>query len=97
MWVIIRVLFSCFHNKTTINLCIYCTLQVYTNCNFRYTTLLQFISYLEKYNDFIFQIQLEKIRQAENEVRWQHEEDVEDCGNCKQAFSVTKRKVSSHA
>lgn len=39
------------------------------------------------------QIQLEKIRQAENEVRWQHEDDVEDCTNCKQAFSVTKRKV----
>lgn len=38
------------------------------------------------------QIQLEKIRQAENEVRWQHEDDVEDCTNCKQAFSVTKRK-----
>ncbi|XP_046374469.1 rab GTPase-binding effector protein 1-like isoform X1 [Haliotis rufescens] len=38
------------------------------------------------------QIQLEKIRQAENEVRWQHEEDVEDCNNCKQNFSVTRRK-----
>ncbi|XP_048743055.1 rab GTPase-binding effector protein 1-like isoform X6 [Ostrea edulis] len=38
------------------------------------------------------QIQLEKIRQAENEVRWQHEDDIEDCTNCKQAFSVTKRK-----
>ncbi|KAK3084568.1 hypothetical protein FSP39_015613 [Pinctada imbricata] len=38
------------------------------------------------------QIQLEKIRQAENEVRWQHEEDVEECTHCKQAFSVTKRK-----
>ncbi|XP_041347678.1 rab GTPase-binding effector protein 1-like [Gigantopelta aegis] len=38
------------------------------------------------------QIQLEKIRQAENEVRWQHEDDVDDCNNCKQAFSVTRRK-----
>lgn len=38
------------------------------------------------------QIQLEKIRQAENEVRWQHEDDIEDCTNCKQAFSVTRRK-----
>ncbi|XP_062577001.1 rab GTPase-binding effector protein 1-like isoform X3 [Saccostrea cucullata] len=38
------------------------------------------------------QIQLEKIRQAENEVRWQHEDDIEECTNCKQAFSVTKRK-----
>ncbi|XP_064612517.1 rab GTPase-binding effector protein 1-like isoform X2 [Liolophura sinensis] len=39
------------------------------------------------------QIQLEKIRQAENEVRWQHEDDVEECNNCKQSFSVTRRKV----
>ncbi|CAI9741389.1 GTPase-binding effector 1-like isoform X2 [Octopus vulgaris] len=38
------------------------------------------------------QIQLEKIRQAETEVRWQHEEDVDECNNCRQAFSVTKRK-----
>ena len=43
---------------------------------------------------FCVQIQLEKIRQAENEVRWQHEDDVEDCNNCRQSFSVTKRKVS---
>jgi len=40
-----------------------------------------------------FQIQLEKIRASENEVRWQHEEDVDDCSNCKQTFSVTRRKV----
>ncbi|KAH9515131.1 hypothetical protein Btru_019283 [Bulinus truncatus] len=38
------------------------------------------------------QIQLEKIRQAENEVRWQHEDDIEDCNNCRQPFSVTRRK-----
>ncbi|GFR74029.1 rab GTPase-binding effector protein 1-like [Elysia marginata] len=38
------------------------------------------------------QIQLEKIRQAENEVRWQHEDDVDDCSNCKQPFTVTRRK-----
>ena len=42
------------------------------------------------------QIQLEKIRQAENEVRWQHEEDVEECTHCRQSFSVTKRKVSGN-
>jgi len=40
-----------------------------------------------------FQIQLEKIRASENEVRWQHEEDVDDCANCKQTFTVTRRKV----
>jgi len=39
------------------------------------------------------QIQLEKIRAAEHEVRWQHEEDIEECSNCRQPFSVTKRKV----
>ncbi|XP_064619716.1 rab GTPase-binding effector protein 1-like isoform X2 [Lineus longissimus] len=38
------------------------------------------------------QIQLEKIRQAETEVRWQHEEDIDDCQNCRQAFTVTRRK-----
>lgn len=41
---------------------------------------------------FTAQVELEKIRQAEKEVRWQHEEDVEECNNCKQGFSVTKRK-----
>ncbi|XP_013389532.1 rab GTPase-binding effector protein 1-like isoform X2 [Lingula anatina] len=38
------------------------------------------------------QIQLEKIRQSENEVRWQHEEDTDECTGCSQPFSVTKRK-----
>ncbi|XP_052246058.1 rab GTPase-binding effector protein 1-like isoform X2 [Dreissena polymorpha] len=38
------------------------------------------------------QIQLEQIRQAENEVRWQNEEDIDDCSACKQQFTVTKRK-----
>jgi len=48
-------------------------------------------------NDFVrlsqsLQVELEKIRQAEKEVRWQHEEDVDDCGSCRTAFSVTRRK-----
>merc|ERR1719347_29875 len=48
-------------------------------------------------NDFVrlsqsLQMELEKIRQAEKEVRWQHEEDVDDCNSCKTPFSVTKRK-----
>ena len=48
-------------------------------------------------NDFVrlsqsLQVELEKIRQAETEVRWQHEEDVEDCSNCRLQFSVTRRK-----
>jgi len=38
------------------------------------------------------QIQLEKIRSAEHEVRWQHEEDIDDCTSCRRNFSVTKKK-----
>ncbi|RCN49492.1 hypothetical protein ANCCAN_04433 [Ancylostoma caninum] len=36
------------------------------------------------------QIQLEKIRQSEQEVRWQWEEDVENCSGC--GVSVVKIK-----
>merc|ERR1719192_2418279 len=48
-------------------------------------------------NDFVrlsqsLQVELEKIRQSEKEVRWQHEEDVDDCSSCRQPFSVTRRK-----
>lgn len=39
------------------------------------------------------QVQLERIRQAGSEVRWQHEEDVEECPSCHIAFTVTKKKV----
>ncbi|XP_014482880.1 PREDICTED: LOW QUALITY PROTEIN: rab GTPase-binding effector protein 1 [Dinoponera quadriceps] len=39
------------------------------------------------------QVQLERIRQAGSEVRWQHEEDVEECPSCHATFSVTKKKV----
>ncbi|XP_011699995.1 PREDICTED: rab GTPase-binding effector protein 1 isoform X4 [Wasmannia auropunctata] len=38
------------------------------------------------------QVQLERIRQAGSEVRWQHEEDVEECPSCHTTFSVTKKK-----
>lgn len=38
------------------------------------------------------QVQLEKIRDSDTQVRWQHEEDVDDCPTCRSAFSVTKRK-----
>ncbi|XP_031337639.1 rab GTPase-binding effector protein 1-like [Photinus pyralis] len=38
------------------------------------------------------QVQLEKIRDADTQVRWQHEEDVEDCPSCRSMFNVTKRK-----
>ncbi|XP_076648043.1 rab GTPase-binding effector protein rabaptin-5 isoform X2 [Halictus rubicundus] len=39
------------------------------------------------------QVQLERIRQAGSEVRWQHEEDVEECPSCHNAFTVTKKKA----
>ncbi|KAL6257458.1 hypothetical protein P5V15_011029 [Pogonomyrmex californicus] len=39
------------------------------------------------------QVQLERIRQAGSEVRWQHEEDVDECPSCHTTFSVTKKKV----
>lgn len=39
------------------------------------------------------QVQLERIRQAGSEVRWQHEEDIEECPTCHTAFTVTKKKV----
>ncbi|XP_074602764.1 rab GTPase-binding effector protein rabaptin-5 [Brevipalpus obovatus] len=38
------------------------------------------------------QIELEKIRQADTEVRWQHEEDIHECGNCKKALNSRKEK-----
>lgn len=42
---------------------------------------------------FDTQVQLERIRQAGSEVRWQHEEDVEECPTCHTTFSVTRKKV----
>ncbi|XP_012529896.1 rab GTPase-binding effector protein 1 isoform X2 [Monomorium pharaonis] len=39
------------------------------------------------------QVQLERIRQAGSEVRWQHEEDIEECPSCHTTFSVTKKKI----
>ncbi|OQV17495.1 hypothetical protein BV898_08428 [Hypsibius exemplaris] len=41
------------------------------------------------------QVELEKIRQAENEVRWQFDEDVQDCNACAQPFLLPKKKVRS--
>lgn len=39
------------------------------------------------------QMELERLREAEKEVRWQHEDDVDECPGCKLQFSVTRRKV----
>ncbi|XP_058830775.1 rab GTPase-binding effector protein 1 isoform X1 [Topomyia yanbarensis] len=38
------------------------------------------------------QMQLEKIRSADTQVRWQDEEDVDQCPNCRKDFTVTRRK-----
>lgn len=41
------------------------------------------------------QVELEKIRGADTEVRWQHIEDVIDCFGCKISFTIAKKKVRS--
>ncbi|CAF0897484.1 unnamed protein product [Adineta ricciae] len=38
------------------------------------------------------QVQLEELRNSENELRWQPEEDYTECQRCRQQFSVTWRK-----
>nr|XP_022905105.1 rab GTPase-binding effector protein 1 [Onthophagus taurus] len=38
------------------------------------------------------QVQLEKIRDSDTQVRWQHDEDVDECPMCRVAFSASKRK-----
>jgi hypothetical protein len=39
------------------------------------------------------QVQLERIREADTQVRWQHDEDVEECQGCRIGFSFTRSKV----
>lgn len=38
------------------------------------------------------QVQLEKIRESDTQVRWQHEDDVNECPNCRQTFQHGKKK-----
>lgn len=38
------------------------------------------------------QIELERERAKQTEVRWQNEEDIDECNKCKTSFSVTRRK-----
>lgn len=38
-------------------------------------------------------MELEKIRAAETQLRWQDDEDVDECRNCRVNFTVTRRKV----
>ena len=49
-------------------------------------------------NDFVrlsqsLQVELEKIRQSEKEVRWQHEDDIADCNACRAGFGKQRRKL----
>lgn len=39
------------------------------------------------------QVELEKIRAADSTVRWQDEDDVDQCPSCRTAFAVTRRQV----
>ncbi|XP_076364321.1 rab GTPase-binding effector protein 1-like isoform X2 [Tachypleus tridentatus] len=38
------------------------------------------------------QMELEKIRQSDNEVRWQHEDDINACNSCKKVLHSKKEK-----
>ena len=40
----------------------------------------------------IVKVQLEDIRNSENNLRWQPEEDYRDCQRCHSQFTVTWRK-----
>ena len=48
-----------------------------------------------KVENILSQVQLEKIRQSEKELRWQYEEDIDQCAECRQSFGVAKRKVTT--
>ncbi|KAJ8731085.1 hypothetical protein PYW07_004249 [Mythimna separata] len=39
------------------------------------------------------QVQLQRIREADTEVRWQHEDDVHDCPACHQHLPNNKKKI----
>lgn len=39
------------------------------------------------------QVELHRIREVDKELRWQHDEDVEECTHCKQPFLSKRRKV----
>ena len=42
------------------------------------------------------QVELEKIRASEREVRWQFDEDVASCSTCSTSFSSPQAKVCAH-
>lgn len=39
-------------------------------------------------------MQLEKIRSENTQVRWQDEDEADNCAQCKRDFTVTRRKVA---
>ncbi|XP_059047634.1 rab GTPase-binding effector protein 1 [Achroia grisella] len=39
------------------------------------------------------QVQLQRIREADTEVRWQHDEDVNECPSCHTPLQTSKKKV----
>ncbi|OXU17019.1 hypothetical protein TSAR_006357 [Trichomalopsis sarcophagae] len=42
------------------------------------------------------QVQLQKIRDSEKEVRWQYEDDVDECPTCHTTFTLAKKKDKMH-
>ncbi|XP_014209189.1 rab GTPase-binding effector protein 1 [Copidosoma floridanum] len=55
----------------------------------------------ETQKDFVrltqsLQVQLQKIRDSEKEVRWQYEEDVDECPTCRSSFLQGKKKEKMH-
>lgn len=39
------------------------------------------------------QVQLQRIREADSEVRWQHDEDVSECPACRTPLPTNKKKI----
>lgn len=40
------------------------------------------------------QVQLERIRGSDSQVRWQHEDDVDDCPTCQMSFTNPRQKIN---
>ncbi|KAM3957765.1 rab GTPase-binding effector protein rabaptin-5 isoform 2-T2 [Aphomia sociella] len=68
-------------------------------CRGRVSVLQQELDNSEKVQqDFVrlsqsLQVQLQRIREADTEVRWQHDEDVNECPSCHAPLNTTKKKV----
>lgn len=42
------------------------------------------------------QVELEKIRASDTQVRWQYEEDIDECPGCRNPFVGQRKKVSNN-